>query len=80
MKKTLLIGAGVIVLLAWLSLGLALTIDISREVLFIWVTAVALITEGAVWLAAATLGVAVVQARQRIKQWFMRPFRGDAEA
>ena len=42
MKKILLIGAGVFVLLAWLSLGLALTIDISRETLFIWVTAVAL--------------------------------------
>ena len=80
MKKILLIGVGVVVLLAWLSLGLALTIDISRETLFIWVTAVALITEGAIWLAAATLGVAVVQARQRIKEWFMRPFRGDAEA
>lgn len=79
-KKTLLQGIGAVVVLAWLSLGVALTIDISREVLFVWVTAVAVITEAAIWLAAATLGVAVVQARQRIQEWFMRPFRSDAGA
>lgn len=80
MKKLLLIVAGAVVLLAWLSLGLALTIDISRDTLFIWVTAVALITEGAIWLVAATFGVAVMQARQRIWQWCKQPFRDDAEA
>ena len=80
MKKILLKGVGVIVLLAWLSLGLAFAIDVSREAWFIWVTAVALISEAAIWIVAATLGVAVVQARQRIRQWFMRPFRGDAGA
>lgn len=79
-RKMLLQSIGAIVLLAWLSLGVALTIDISREILFFWVTAVAVITEAAIWLAAATLGVAVVQARQRIRAWFMRPFAGDAGA
>ena len=80
MKKILLKGVGVVVLLAWLSLLLGFAIDVSRETWFIWVTAVALITEAAIWLAAATLGVAVVQARQRIWQWFTRPFRGGAGA
>lgn len=80
MKKVLMLGVGVVVLLAWLSLGVALALDISRNVLIVWVTAVAIITEAAVWLAAASLGVAVVQARQRIWQWFTRPFRGNADA
>ena len=80
MKNTLLKAVGIVVLLAWLSLGLGLAIDVSRETWIIWVTAVALISEAAIWIVAATLGVAVVQARQRIWQWFTRPFRGDAEA
>jgi hypothetical protein len=80
MKNTLLKAVGIVVLLAWLSLGLGLALDVSRETWFIWVTAVALISEAAIWIVAATLGVAVVQARQRIWQWFTRPFRGDAEA
>ncbi|MEL6449286.1 MAG: hypothetical protein AAFQ62_15235 [Pseudomonadota bacterium] len=79
MKKILMLGAGVVVLLAWLSLGVALTLNVSREILFVWVTAVALVTEAAIWLAAASLGVAVVQARQRIWQWFMRPFRDNVD-
>lgn len=80
MRKILMLGLGGVVLLAWLSLGVALTLDVSREVLFVWVTAVAVITEVAIWIAAASLGVAVVQARQRIWQWFTRPFRGKADA
>ena len=80
MKKGLLKGVGVVVLLAWPSLGLAFAIDASRETWFSWVTPVALTTEAAIGLAGATLSIAVVQARHRIWQWLMRPFRGDAGA
>ncbi len=73
MKKTVIWCVGVVVVLAWLSLGVGLVADVERETWFIWVTAVALVTEAAIWIVAATLGIAVVQARQKIWQWIRRP-------
>ena len=73
MKKTVIWCVGIVVVVAWLSLGVGLAAGVDREAWFIWVTAVALVTEVAIWIVAATLGIAVVQARQRIWQWIRRP-------
>ena len=75
MKKIVLWCVGIVVALAWLSLGLGFAIDVDRDAWLIWVTAVAVITEIGIWVIAATLGVAVVQARKKIFGWFLRPFR-----
>ena len=67
MKKPILWGTGIVVMLAWLSLAAALVAGVDRDTWIIWVTGVALVSEAAIWIVAATLGVAVVQARRRIR-------------
>ena len=78
MKKIVLWSTGVVIALAWLSLGLGMAMDLERTTWVVWVTTVAVVTEIGIWLVAATLGVAVVQARKQIFGWFMRPFRSGA--
>ena len=78
MKKTFLIVLGSVVAIAWLSLGLALALDVTRETWIIWVTSVAVITEVAVWGTAATMGLAVFEARKQAWRWLTRPFRSAA--
>ena len=78
MKKMVLWVTGVVVALAWLSLGVGFAIEVERSTWLVWVTAVAVITEVGIWVVAATLGVAVVQARKRIFGFLMRPFKAEA--
>ncbi|MEL7449995.1 MAG: hypothetical protein AAFN78_12355 [Pseudomonadota bacterium] len=75
MKKTILIALGSVVALAWLSLGVGLAIEVTRESWLVWVTSVAVITEVAIWCAAATMGLAVFEARKKAWRWLTRPFR-----
>ncbi len=79
MKKPVLWCTGIVVLLAWLSLPVALAIDLERGTWIAWVTAVAVVTEIGLWVVAATLGIAVFQARQRAWQWLTQPFRSRRE-
>jgi len=75
MRKWILKGIGAVVVAAWLSLLLGMSLDIERGTWIVWVTAVALITEVAIWATAAVLGIAVLQARKAVWRWISRPFR-----
>lgn len=75
MKKLVLGFVAAAVIAAWLSLLVAFQLDLSRGTKIVWVTAVALITEGAIWISAAVAGVAVIQQRQKIFRFLTRPFR-----
>lgn len=75
MKRTLLWGIGLTVLIAWISMGVGVFLDVDRQTWVIWVTGVAIITEVSIWLVAAILGVAVFQARKKVWRWLTRPFR-----
>lgn len=75
MKKLVISAVAAIVASAWASLIFGFFLDVDRNAWIIWVTAVAIITEAAIWVVAATLGVAVFQARKAIWRWVSRPFR-----
>ncbi len=66
MKTTVLKLTGVVVIMAWLSLLPGYYLVDGKTQWIIWATAVALITEAGLWIAAATMGVAVFEARRRI--------------
>lgn len=73
MKKPLYLIVGAIVTIAWLSLIPGYVIAEGDTRLWaIWVTSVALITEGGIWLVALSLGVAVFEARRRLWRWITR--------
>ena len=74
-KKIILWLVGILVVIAWASLLVGMRLDIDRNLWIAWVTAVALITEIAIWIVAAVLGVAVFQARKAIWKWMTSPFR-----
>ena len=80
MKKIIIWSTGIGVVCAWLSLLAGLIAGVDRETWIIWVTAVAIVSEAAIWIVAATLGVAVLQARRRIRECCVRPFRSSTGA
>ncbi len=73
MKKSLLAVMGLIVVCAWLSLipGYMIVND-DTAMWAVWVTGVAVITEIGFWVTAATLGVAVFEARRSVWRWLTR--------
>lgn len=75
MKKLVLGLVAAAVIVAWLSLIVMVQLDFNRSSKVVWVTVVALITEGAIWVSAAVAGVAVIQQRKKIFQALTRPFR-----
>ena len=66
MKKTILSITAATVVLAWLSLIPGYYLVEGKTQWLFWVTAVAVISEAGFWVAAATMGVAVYEARRRI--------------
>lgn len=65
-RKWLLVGGGLTCLACWIALGLGIVMEVSRGILLVLATLAALTTEGLFWLAAAVLGMTVIQARRRI--------------
>ena len=65
-KKTIFMLLGGIVAAAWIATGIAFGIGAEKSTIVIVLTITALVTEIAIWLAAATMGVAVFEARARI--------------
>lgn len=74
MKKNIARALGLVIILSLASLIVAYFIGVSKETWLIWVTAVAVICELSFWALAATLGVAVYQARRKVLSWIAKPF------
>ena len=72
------IAVGLAAVAAWITLGVGVYMDVSRQTRIILAVVAAVATEALFWSIAATLGLSVLVARKRI--WRKITGRGRAEA
>ena len=72
------IAVGLAAVAAWITLGVGVYMDVSRQTRIILAVVAAVATEALFWSIAATLGLSVLEARKRI--WRKITGRGRAEA
>jgi hypothetical protein len=78
LKPLILTAAGLSVVAAWTAVAVSYFLGAKIVAWTIVVTIAALTTEAAFWVAAAVLGVTVIQARHEIWRWLTRPLRSRA--
>ena len=77
-KPLILTAAALAVLAAWTTVTITYFLGFGVGPWTVVVTIAALTTEAAFWVAAAVLGVTVIQARHEIWRWLTRPLRSRA--
>lgn len=77
-KKRILTVGGVICLAAWAAFAVGLVVGVGTATQLVLLTVALLITEGLFWLAAALLGITVIQLRRKLFGRLLPGGRSDA--